>query len=73
MSRRNNKPYGKKRAGIARGTTDERGRRKGGQTGTALVEAMQASPHRDIELESERARLPVKTVEAMEVARRGET
>src|ERR1700726_2208681 len=34
-------------------------RLKGSATGTALIEAMQASPHRDIEIELGRASLPV--------------
>jgi hypothetical protein len=31
-------------------------------TGQALVAAMQASPHRDIEIEPERIRMPVRDV-----------
>ena len=37
-------------------------RLKGGLTGDALVEALQASPHRDIEIEPERAALPVREI-----------
>ena len=35
-------------------------RLKGNITGRALIEAMQASPHRDIELEPERTVMPVR-------------
>ena len=37
-------------------------RLKGDLTGQALVAAMQASPHRDIEIEPKRARMPVRDV-----------
>jgi len=37
-------------------------RLKGERTGKALIAAMQASPHRDIELEPKRFRLPVRDV-----------
>ena len=37
-------------------------RLKGDLTGQALVAAMGASPHRDIEIEPRRARLPVRDV-----------
>jgi prevent-host-death family protein len=37
-------------------------RLKGGVTGAALVDAIQASPYRDIELEPRRSRLPVRRV-----------
>jgi prevent-host-death family protein len=37
-------------------------RLKGDLTGQALVAAMAASPHRDIEIEPRRARLPVRDV-----------
>ena len=35
-------------------------RLKGGPTGEALIAAMQASPHRDIDLEPKRAVMPVR-------------
>ena len=35
---------------------------QGQPTGRALIEAMQASPHREIELEPERAAMPVREV-----------
>lgn len=38
-------------------------RLKGEVTGAALVAAMQASPSRELELESKRARMPVRTVD----------
>ena len=41
---------------------DEFRRLKGDRTGTALIAAMQASPHRDVEIELSRARLPVRDV-----------
>ena len=37
-------------------------RLKGDLTGQALVAAMQASPHRDIEIEPGRSRMPVRDV-----------
>jgi hypothetical protein len=37
-------------------------RLKGGVTGKALVEAMQASPHRDIDIEPSRGSLPIRGV-----------
>jgi prevent-host-death family protein len=37
-------------------------RLKGGATGQALVEAMRASPHRDIEIGLERGTMPVRDV-----------
>jgi len=37
-------------------------RLKGGMTGRALIEAMQASPYRDVELAPERAPMPVRDV-----------
>jgi prevent-host-death family protein len=37
-------------------------RLKGDLTGKALIEAIQASPHRKIEIEPERASLPVRDV-----------
>jgi len=42
---------------------EEYSRLKGDRTGEALVAAMQASPHRNIELEPDRVRLPVRGVE----------
>jgi hypothetical protein len=39
-------------------------RLKGSITGKALIEAVQASPHRDIEIEPRRAPLPVRDVSA---------
>jgi prevent-host-death family protein len=43
-------------------TADEFRRLQGERTGGALIEAMQASPFRDIELGAERPRLPVRDV-----------
>jgi prevent-host-death family protein len=37
-------------------------RLQGGRTGSALVEALQASPHADIEIEVPRAPMPVRSV-----------
>jgi hypothetical protein len=37
-------------------------RLKGGQTGRALIEALQASPHREIDLETAPVRPPVRDV-----------
>ncbi len=37
-------------------------RLQGDLTGAALVAAMQASPHRDIDIEPRRSRLPVRDV-----------
>jgi hypothetical protein len=37
-------------------------RLKGDRTGAALIAALQASPYRDIEIESRRERLPVRDV-----------
>jgi prevent-host-death family protein len=37
-------------------------RLKGNVTGSALIEAMQASPHREVELESRRTPMPVRDV-----------
>lgn len=37
-------------------------RLKGGVTGKALIEALQASPHRDIDIEPSRTTLPVRDV-----------
>ncbi len=44
-------------------SVDEFIRLKGGQTGQALIDAMQASPYRDIDLEPRRERSPVRDVE----------
>jgi prevent-host-death family protein len=38
-------------------------RLKGDRTGAALVEAMQASPHKEISLAPKRARMPVRDVD----------
>jgi len=35
---------------------------KGDRTGEALIAAMQASPHRDIDIEPRRSRLPVREI-----------
>jgi prevent-host-death family protein len=43
-------------------SADEFRRLKGERTGAALVEAMQASPHRDIDIEPARAPMPVRDV-----------
>jgi prevent-host-death family protein len=43
-------------------SADEFRRLKGDQTGEALIAAMQASPHRDIDIEPERGRFPVRDV-----------
>jgi prevent-host-death family protein len=42
---------------------DEYRRLKGEPTGQALVDALQSSPYRDIEIEPERVRLPEREVE----------
>ena len=42
---------------------DEYRRLKGGRTGQALIDALQSSPCRDIELEAERMPMPVRDVE----------
>lgn len=41
---------------------DEFRRLKGDRTGEVLIAALQASPHREIEIEPKRARLPVRDV-----------
>jgi len=41
----------------------KRGIQKGNLTGQALIAAMQASPHRDIDIESKRAPMPVREVD----------
>ena len=43
-------------------SAEEFRRLKGDLTGRALIAAMQASPHRDIEIESQRAAMPVREV-----------
>jgi prevent-host-death family protein len=42
--------------------TEEFRRLKGDLTGQVLISAMQDSPHRDIDLEPRRARMPVREV-----------
>jgi prevent-host-death family protein len=37
-------------------------RLQGAQTGRALIEALQASPHRDVDLEPSRSAMPVRNV-----------
>jgi hypothetical protein len=36
---------------------------KGGETGQALIDALQASPYRNVELESQSVRSPVRDVD----------
>ncbi len=43
-------------------SAEEFGRLKGDLTGEALIAAMQASPHRDIDIEARRAAMPVREV-----------
>ena len=43
-------------------SAEEFRRLKGDLTGEALIAAMQASPHRDIEIEPKRAPMPVRQV-----------
>jgi len=43
-------------------SADEFRRLKGDLTGEALIAAMQASPHRDIDIESRRTPMPVREV-----------
>jgi prevent-host-death family protein len=43
-------------------SVEEFRRLKGQQTGEALIAAMQASPHRDIDLEPKRSAMPVRDV-----------
>ena len=43
-------------------SAEEFRRLKGNPTGEALIAAMQASPHRDIEIEPTRAPMPVREV-----------
>jgi prevent-host-death family protein len=42
---------------------DEFRRLKGEPTGAALIEALQVSPHRDIDLEPQRAAMPVRELD----------
>lgn len=42
---------------------DEFRRLKGERTGRVLIDAVQASPYRDVEIEPRRERLPVRDVE----------
>jgi prevent-host-death family protein len=44
-------------------STEEYRRLSGARTGQALIEAMQALPYRDTEIEPSRARLPVRDVD----------
>jgi len=44
-------------------SAEEFRRLKGGTTGQALIDALQASPHRDIEIEPDRAIMPVRDIE----------
>ena len=44
-------------------SAEEFRRLKGGQTGQALIEAIQASPHRDFDLQPRSVRPPVRDVE----------
>ena len=46
----------------AAATADEFNRLKGARTGELLIEALQASPHRQIEIEPRRSAMPVRTV-----------
>jgi len=41
---------------------EEFSRMKGAQTGELLIEALQASPHREIEIEPHRSAMPVRAV-----------
>ena len=50
------------REGVVIISADEFRRLKGDQTGAALVEAMQASPHRDIDIAPKGAPTPVRDV-----------
>jgi prevent-host-death family protein len=43
-------------------SAEEFRRLKGGETGQALVEALQSSPHRDVDIEPGRAAMPVRDV-----------
>jgi prevent-host-death family protein len=41
---------------------DEFNRLKGARTGALLIEALQASPHREVEIEPRRSAMPVRAV-----------
>lgn len=43
-------------------STEEFRRLQGGETGQALVEALQSSPYRDVDLEPGRAAMPVRDI-----------
>ena len=47
---------------LARLAAEEFRRLKGSLTGQALIEALQASPYRDLEIEPVRMQLPVRNV-----------
>jgi prevent-host-death family protein len=51
------------RDGVVVVAEEEFRRLKGELTGAALIDVMQASPEREIELELERARMPVRDVD----------
>ena len=44
-------------------SAEEFRRLKGNETGQALIDVFQASPHRDIDIEPERIRMPVRDVD----------
>jgi prevent-host-death family protein len=50
------------RAEVVVVSAEEFRRLKGGLTGRALVDALQASPHRDLKIEPRRATMPVRDV-----------
>ncbi len=50
------------RDGVVVISVEEFRRLKGGPTGQALIEALQASPHRDIDIAPPRTALPVRDV-----------
>lgn len=43
-------------------SAEEFRRLKGGMTGQALIDALRSSPHRDIEIEPKRTKMPVRDV-----------
>jgi prevent-host-death family protein len=43
-------------------SAEEFRRLKGGETGQALIDALQSSPHRDVEIEAARSKMPVRDV-----------
>ena len=51
------------RDGVVVISAEEFRRLKGGLTGLALIDALQSSPHRDLEIEPERAAMPVRVIE----------